>query len=441
MVSVNPNPTPTLSETLERLRSSGCLPAAVQWLRRDTDAIDAQLSRTVIAEIPAFSASSNPEVLADLARHGPQHTAELLRLLEDGGRGDFTFVAEHANRCAAQRFPLEATLHAYRCVQKVLSGRLRDAILQADPPAGDAPYLVAAAADLAMEYTDAICSLFTDTYLTQTRLLAEISGDERAELLTLLLEGYDESDGRVASILRSAGYLDRRQSFCVALAQSVEPAEMLNHARARRLADSIDKMMQGSSIRRLIDIRNNRVVVVFSATRRASGWTAPSSALAGRIAPELKLLGNAVVTGISNDVPSTSRIPTAYREALLALEFASVTQRVVQISEVPIQRLLLHLAGEEFHRVLPAWCDRFYQLDDKQQGAMVATLRAYASADMNVLKAAERLSLHPNTIYARLQKLLDVTGQDAKNFHALSELLIVADCRNQTNGGYSAAKR
>jgi sugar diacid utilization regulator len=48
---------------------------------------------------------------------------------------------------------------------------------------------------------------------------------------------------------------------------------------------------------------------------------------------------------------------------------------------------------------------------------------------MNVLKSAEILAVHPNTIYARLQRILDVTGLDAKEYHALNELLIVADCR------------
>ncbi len=417
------------TQALTALRKSACLPQVVRQLRQNAAAISARLQQTVIAEVPAFSESHNPEILADLERHGPRHTEELLRLLSEGDRHEPAFVTDHANRCAAQHFPLEATLHAYRCVQKVFSRQLREAILQARPRADEVAHLVAAAADLTLEYGDAICRSFTDAYLTQTRLLAEISGDQRAELLTLLLEGYDESDSRVASVLRSGGYLDRRQSFCVALAQSVEPTEMLNRARAGRLADSIDKQMQGTSIRRLIDIRDNRVVVIFSATRRVSGWTAPSSALAGRVTAELKLLGNAVLTGISNDVPSTARIPTAYKEAQLALEFANVTQRVVQISELPVQRLLLHLAGDKFHRVLPAWSEAFYQLDDKQQGATVATLRAYADADMNVLKAAERLSLHPNTIYARLQKLLDVTGQDAKRFHCLGELLVLADCR------------
>ena len=138
-----------------------------------------------------------------------------------------------------------------------------------------------------------------------------------------------------------------------------------------------------------------------------------------------------MLAGISNDVPSTSHIPNAYREALLALELANVTQRVVQFADIPTRRLLLHLAGEEFQRILPTWTRDFLRANDNINGALIKTLRAYADADMNVLKTAHRLSVHPNTVYSRLQKVTDATGLDAKSFHHLTELLIVADCRRE----------
>lgn len=45
---------------------------------------------------------------------------------------------------------------------------------------------------------------------------------------------------------------------------------------------------------------------------------------------------------------------------------------------------------------------------------------------MNILKTAARLNLHPNTLYARMDKISQITGLDAKSFKHLSELLIVA---------------
>jgi len=40
--------------------------------------------------------------------------------------------------------------------------------------------------------------------------------NKRSQLLQVLLEGQDEADMRTARILREAGFLDDRQSFCAA---------------------------------------------------------------------------------------------------------------------------------------------------------------------------------------------------------------------------------
>ncbi len=422
--------TNALNDVLRQLGGSPFLPAAVTYLTANAAALNTELNETVLAEIPAFTESRHPDVLPDLAEHGPEHTNEILRLLGGGRVGNFDFVRAHVRRRAEHRFPLEATLHAYRCGHKVFSRWVREAALAAVSSPADAQQVVAAIADFTIEYTDAISTIAASAYLSHARLLADVAGDQRAELLTILLDGFDESDGRVAKILRDAGYLDKRQSFCVALARSVDPAEMLNPDRARRLADSIDKILDGAPARRLIDLRHNKVTIVCSDIYRTSGWTAPNTALAERVTADLKMAGNAVLIGVSNDVLSTSQIPAAYREALLALELADVSHRVVQVSEISTHRLMLHLAGEELHKALPAWSSALFVADDKAEGALVATLRAYANADMNVLKAAETLAVHPNTIYARWQKILDITGLEARSYHALTELLTVADCRD-----------
>jgi purine catabolism regulator len=203
---------------------------------------------------------------------------------------------------------------------------------------------------------------------------------------------------------------------------------MLNAPRARRLVDAIETIVAATSARRVIDLHANKVTMVFAELRRESGWTAPRSSLARRVSAALLAVGNAVLIGVSNDAPSTAHIPSAYREAATALELASVTHRVVQFADVPLQRLLLHFGGPEFRRVLPPWSTDLLAADQRANGALLATLRAYASADMNILLAAQVLGVHPNTIYARLQRVLDISGLQARSYGALTELLIVAEC-------------
>lgn len=424
--------TSALRESLGALDSESLLKVTVERASRGASPAVASLQQAVLGEVPEFSRSRNPDLLPELAHHAREHVDELLRLLRGGAPGNFGFVEQHARRRAEQRFPLAATLHAYRRGHKVLARWLRDAVLAAAASGVDAQRTLVAVADLAMEYTDVVSTTFAAAYSSHSLLLAELAGDQRTELLGILLEGQDEADPHAARRLREAGFLDERQSFGVALARAVDATEMLNAARARRLADAVDQIVAEVAARRLVDVHDNKVIVIFAAVRRDSGWTAPRSSLARRIQAALARVGNAALIGVSNDMPSTSHIPMAYREAAAALELASVTERVVQFSDLSLQRLLLHFAAKDFHRVLPAWTQPFHDVDARAGGALVATLRAYAAADMNVLQAAQALSVHANTIYARLQRIHEISGLQPRSFDALRDLLTVCDCRQDT---------
>jgi len=45
-----------------------------------------------------------------------------------------------------------------------------------------------------------------------------------------------------------------------------------------------------------------------------------------------------------------------------------------------------------------------------------------------VLQAAQVLGVHPNTVYARLQRIFDISGLQARSYDALTDLLIVCNC-------------
>jgi hypothetical protein len=73
-----------------------------------------------------------------------------------------------------------------------------------------------------------------------------------------LLSGYDESDRVAARLLRRAGYLEQRQSYCIAVARSVDPREMENPARAQRMADALAEILSASPLRQLIAFLDGR---------------------------------------------------------------------------------------------------------------------------------------------------------------------------------------
>jgi len=424
-----PSRSHSLRSILESLRKVGVVPGAAAWFEAKVDQIKAELQATIADEVPAFAASGNPEIVPEQQAHGEAHVQQIQRYLQGATDAGFEFVAQHAARRAEQRFPLEATLHAYRCGHRVLSKWIREAALASADEGASVGETLAAVADFSIEYTDSISTIATSEYVAHTRQLAEEEGDRRGKLLGVLLGGYDEADGRVAKLLRRAGYLAQRQSFCVAVTQSVDPTEMEFPARVRRIIDSIEEVLEPFQGRALIGARDDKVITVFSATRRISGWTVAESSLSEQIQPYLLKLGNAVLVGVSTDMPSTSQIPKALTEAQMAFDFADPSNRVVGFSGIPVRRVLLRQAKDSIRPALPQWSAAFFAADDKARGSLVNTLRSYADADMNVLKAARLLDVHPNTIYTRMERIADITGQNGLEYHALTEMLLTADCR------------
>ena len=156
--------------------------------------------------------------MPELRAHLHAHVAEVCRLLGGGLPGDFGFVRSHAERRAEQKFPLDAVLQGYRLLHKALSDWVRDAALEVADESAHLRRVVAAASDFTIEYAGGIGTLLTSEYVFQTRRLAEADADRRSELLNMLLDGYDETDQAASRLLRRAGYLAQRQSYCVAMA-------------------------------------------------------------------------------------------------------------------------------------------------------------------------------------------------------------------------------
>jgi sugar diacid utilization regulator len=406
-------------QSLQALSAAGVRPAAAGQLAASMDDVAARLRDTVRREIPALSETGNPNVLPALDAHLADHLAEVHRLVGGASDARLEFVRRHAIETAEQHFPLEALLHAYRCAHRLMAGWLRAAANAEARPAVD---------DLLLDYVDTISTIATAEYVQRTRQLSEAEADRRSQLLNLLITGYDESDARVARLLRAAGYLEQRQAYCVILGRSVNPQEMDSPARANRLLAAMRDAVAKLNVRALFGLHENRVIAIVSAQRRLSGWTAPAKDLAERVAWPLLTLGNSVLFGVSADAPSTALVPKALHEAELALELSSVSERVVKYSDIPLRKLLLHLAEDRVQSALPGWTTKLVAADAKAKGKLTATLKAYADADMNVLKAAKALKLHPNTVYARMHKIRDLTGQDPTRFAALNELLLAVDC-------------
>lgn len=415
---------PTIQQSVAALKAHGVGPTIAESLRASVAETVKDVLKRVVDEIDAFADTANPDVLPQLEEHLESIATEVCRVLSGAGPGDFDFVRSYAKRRAQQRFPLEAVLRSYRCSHRILSSWIRDAALRVADPAAQVRRVVAAAADFSLEYTDAISTLATSEYVLHTRLLAEAEGDQRTELLNTLLSGVGESDGRAAQLLKRGGYLDPRQSFCVAVARSVDA----NETGVQRMAESIGQTLSGTAVRTLVGIKDGLVTIVMSGARRSAESTAPQPLLTDRVHPRLERVGPAALIGLSDDAASIAHLRRAHMEARRALDFATVANRVMPYSKIPFRALIIRHAGNQIQSALPAWLEAFQTADRKARGALSKTLHAYADADMNALQTAKGLSVHANTIYSRLQRITDLTGKNALGYHDLTELLLALEC-------------
>jgi sugar diacid utilization regulator len=76
--------------------------------------------------------------------------------------------------------------------------------------------------------------------------------------------------------------------------------------------------------------------------------------------------------------------------------------------------------------------ERLRAEDARYHGLLARTFAAYVDGNMNVIKAANQLGLHPNTIRSRLAKVQRLTGLDTRRVTDVMELVTVWKLSRQT---------
>ena len=80
--------------------------------------------------------------------------------------------------------------------------------------------------------------------------------------------------------------------------------------------------------------------------------------------------------------------------------------------------------GPTAQRLIRPEVRRFIAEDAAAGGALITTLMEYAASDLNAKIAAQRLHLHVNTAYYRLERIAERTGCDLRRLSGVMELLI-----------------
>jgi sugar diacid utilization regulator len=144
-----------------------------------------------------------------------------------------------------------------------------------------------------------------------------------------------------------------------------------------------------------------------------------AGALTRAAADVLRTRRAALRAGVSTLCADLGEVARGYGEAQQALRHTSAERPAVALEEVGLMQFLATGADRTVRRLVPAPARRLAESD----GALVQTVLAYAEADLNVARTAQRLALHPNTVHYRLRRIEELSGLDPRRFADLMELV------------------
>ncbi|TQL68413.1 CdaR family transcriptional regulator [Nocardioides albertanoniae] len=366
-------------------------------------------------QVPAYVASPDPGLREDVADHAEAVFRAVLTTLEEGRgalREDFYLSPGQAANRVRQGIALADFLHAFRIGQVALWESIVDVAAQ-DPETERA---VLPAATHVMQVIEVGSTVAAEAYLdSQQTVLAE--GDRvRRDLVEDLLAGREVPVGPRLDIARSCG-LEREGRAAVLVAVPSHPL---------RVGESLREMLRvvrtelGPTQEGLAVIRQEQMIGILPMTSDDIEALVPDLR---RVHERLARQGVELTVGISTVHTGWSGVPAAYAEAGIARGSLGEAPGVVALSMLSTVDYLVLRDDPIARRVIRQRLREFVLDDLARDGAMIETLQAYVASDLNAKLAAERMHMHVNTAYYRLDRIAQRTGCDLRRFADVEELV------------------
>ncbi len=382
-------------------------------------------------EISDYNAGA-PELSSDLLA-GAMATVELLaRTIANGTtarREHLGFLRELAARRVHQGVSLDAFIRAYR----VALLTVWDACAEEATNLGISQSAGFALARSAIEAIDNVTSQATEAYLREETRLRTQSGRASRDLLERLIRG-QPTDPRRRHL--AAPGLDP-VGLIITMVARVEATADLSIADALQIAqDRLEETAAAGSRGQLAAILHGELVLLTSGN-------SPRTQIANvRSARERALTEHSIDVRFGVSAPSQgfATIQQAYREAALALSFTSPARPIVALEDLSPLECALVSASATTTAIIASKGMRLSKLSDEERALTAQTIRAFANADLNIAKAAEELSVHPNTVRYRLQQIATKTGHDPRSFAGLVDLVCILELTNIESAGQPASQ-
>ncbi len=386
----------------------------VETIEAQLDEVVATAVDTIWEQVPAYPASSAPELRRDLTTHvGLVFRALVTSLKEDrpARADDFPVTELQAALRLRQGISLSDFLHAFRIGELTFWEAVLD-VAQDDPGTREAALALAGPV---MRGIEAGSTVAAEAYLyAQQHELAE-SDRVRRDLLEDLLARREIPPGPKQAMLRETGLAEPEVRLVVISAASPLPL-----ADERALRDAAGTV-RGLAPEGLTVVRQNEITGI--APVPVAGPAAAVDSLR-RALPDPASRGLRLCLGISTAHTGLAEVPEAYTEACSARDGLGGIPGMVALPLLSsLDYLVLH-HDETALRLIRPDIRRFVEEDRARGGDLIATFLAYTASDLNAKVAAQRLHLHTNTAYYRLERIAERTGCDLRRFSDVVELLV-----------------
>ena len=366
-------------------------------------------------QVPAYPASPDPNLRADVARHARAVYELVLATFRErrpAQTEDFAITVQQATKRVRQGIGLSDFLRAFRIGQVTLW----EAIVEATSAERETWQVAVEAATHLMQVIEVGSSVAAASYLRAQQL--ELAEDDRVrrDLVEDLVAGR-EIQGEPKRALALECGLEPGTPVLVVLAV---PAAPLRPGQSLRAALSTVRSTVGADQRGLAIIRQDQIVAVLPVTGNGA------SVLGGleRAHRSVSRLGIELVVGASTVHVGLSGVPEAYREAVIAREALAGAPGIKALSTLSVVDYMVLREDSTARRLIRPELRQFIEEDLARDGVLIQTLMEYVASDLNAKIAAAKLHVHVNTAYYRLERIAERTGFDLRSFADLEELLI-----------------
>lgn len=394
--------------------------AAIAAVLRDSlPALVAAATEAIWTQVPAYSSSTDPELRADVAAHVESIFSVFLAGLAEGRqarRADFAVTRDQATRRLAQGIALADFLQAFHIGQLTLWQGVLEAAKD-DQRAREAALRLVERIMVVIELGSTVAG---EAYVeAQQHQLAE-RDRLRRDLIEDLLAYRTTFAGQKRSLLQAAGLGPQTRLLVSSAAPTVSSTTGTSPppSKLAAAASAIAGVGRGG----LAALRQDEIVGVMPLP--PGGAEAAVSGLRRACADYGVGHHGALAIGVSTVHTGLHEVPEAYAEAQVAREALGSSDGVLALPLLSAFDYLVLREAQTARRLIRPEVRRFVAEDAAAGGALITTLMEYAASDLNAKTAAQRLHLHVNTAYYRLERIAERTGYDLRRLTDVVELLI-----------------